>query len=394
MVRPRENGHAAGTGPLRVTHVIAALEAGGAENMLYKLVSATRADARHSVVTLLRGGHYAPRLVAEGVPVRSLDMRRGAPNPLAIVRLARHFRRERPDVIHGWMYHSNLLAGLASAAAHHIPVVWGIHHTSTLEGSTKPTTRWANALCAGLSGWLPARIVCCAESALRSHAAMGYRASRMVVIPNGFASEVLARDPLGGARVRSELSIAPEAPVVGLVSRFHPDKDPDNFLRAARLVAEADRRVVFVLAGMGLGPSNPALAARVDELGIRPYVRLLGLRSDVPALFSAMDVFALSSRSEAFPNVLGEAMLCGVPCAATDCGDAREIVGPTGRIVPPEDSAGLAGAILELLTLGERRRAELAVAARERIRARYDVSVVARRYAELYAEVSRSRPAP
>jgi glycosyltransferase involved in cell wall biosynthesis len=86
-------------------------------------------------------------------------------------------------------------------------------------------------------------------------------------------------------------------------------------------------------------------------------------------------------------------MLCGTPCVATDCGDAREIVGPAGRIVPPGDPARLGGAVLELLALREDARAELARAARERVRRRYDIRVVARQYAELYAEVRRSRPA-
>ena len=375
--------------PLRVTHVITGLGAGGAETALYRLVSATRGDLLHDVVSLTGPGHFGPRLLAEGVPVTCLGMRPATPSPLALVRLVRHLRALRPDVVQGWMYHANLLAGLAAGAAGRVPVVWGIHHARLLDRSTRRSTRWTNALCARLSTRLPARITCCAEAAARAHVGMGYDAGRVVVIPNGFDAGSLAREPAAGARVRAELAIPPAALVVGTVSRYHPDKDPDTLLRAAGQVVRADPRVVFVLAGRGLESANAALAARVEALGLRDRVRLLGSRGDVPALLSAMDVFALSSRSEAFPVVLGEAMLCELPCVATDCGDAQEIVGPWGRIVPPEDPGALAAGLRALLDASGRARAALGAGARERVRARYDLGRIARLYVELYAEVGR-----
>lgn len=373
--------------PLRITHVITGLGIGGAESALYRLVSATRGDLHHAVISLTDGGYFGPKLQAGGVPVSCLSMRPGVPDPLALVRLASHLLAERPDVVHGWMYHANLMAGLSAAAAGQIPVIWGIRHSVLSSRSAKHSTRLTNQMCARLSRLLPARIVCCAESALRAHAAIGYCASRMMVIPNGFDPEALTSAPGAGSHIRDELAIPQAVPVIGLVSRFHPDKDPDNFLRAARLVADSECRAVFLMVGNGFDWANAALSSRVDGFGLRDRVRLLGQRSDVPALLSAMDVFALSSRSEAFPNALAEAMLVGLPCAATNCGDSREIVGPCGRIVPPEDSTALGNAILGLLSLGEHERAELKAAARQRILQTYGLREVARRYMELYLEV-------
>lgn len=371
---------------LRVTHVITGLGAGGAETALYRLVSATRARLDHDVVSLTGPGHFGPRLLAEGVPVTCLNMRPGAPDPLALVRLIRHLRARRPGVVQSWMYHANLLAGLAAVAAGRIPAIWGIRHAE-LARSTKSSTRWTSAACAALSGILPAGVVFCADSALRAHAGMGYRARRMVVIPNGFAAESLARDLAAGARIRRELAIDERAVVVGSVSRFHPDKDPDNLLRAARQVAVSEPRAIFLLVGHGLDAANAWLSSRVGELGLRDRVRLLGERKDVPALLSAMDVFVQASRTEAFPNALGEAMLCGVACVATDCGDSREILGSAGLIVPAENPVALAGGILDLLAVDPAARAALGALARARVRERYDLREVARRYADLYAEV-------
>jgi glycosyltransferase involved in cell wall biosynthesis len=374
---------------IRVTHVITGLGAGGAQSALHKVVSSSQAyGLTHSVVSLTGG---PSTLEAQGVPVTSLGLRRGVPDVRAVARLARLLRRDRPDVVQSWMYHADLLAGVAALVAGHIPVVWGLRHADVDPRNAKRLTRWTRSVCARLSGVLPARIVCCAESARRSHAALGYRSDRMVVIPNGFDFQRFVADPKAGARIRQELSLPDRALVVGMLARFHPDKDFPNFLAAARLVAHSNPDAVFVLAGEGVDGSNSVLSSLIDDLAIRARVRLLGLRRDVASVLSAMDVLALPSRTEAFPNVLGEAMACQVPCVATDCGDSREILGATGRIVPPRDPAALARAILELLALDAIERKALGAAALERVRERYDLRVVARRYAELYASVSESR---
>jgi glycosyltransferase involved in cell wall biosynthesis len=257
----------------------------------------------------------------------------------------------------------------------------------------KKLTRFTRAVCARLSGVLPARIVCCAEAVMRSHASVGYRADRMVVIPNGFDVNRFVPDPAAGMRVRTELAVPPDAPVVGVMARFHPDKDHRTFLLAARAVAEAIRGAVFVLAGFGVTSANSVLAGWIDELGLGGRVRLLGVRDDVSAVLSAVDVVVQSSRAEGFPNVLGEAMACEIPVAATDCGESGEIVGQTGRIVAPGDASALAAAMIELLTLPAERRAALGRAARQRVVERYDIRTVARRFEALWEEVCTARVA-
>jgi glycosyltransferase involved in cell wall biosynthesis len=376
---------------MNVLHVITGLHTGGAEAMLYKLVRSTHeTSVRHSVVSLMDEGTYGAKLTAEGVSVSCLRMRRGVPDPLALVRLVRLLRRERPDVVQGWMYHANLLAGLAASVAR-VPVVWGIHHADVDRRNAKRLSYWTNSLSARLSGVIPSRVICCAESALRSHTRLGYRADRMLVIPNGFETDRFKPDAVARRAIRGELAIPDDAPVVGLVARFHPDKDHRNFIAAARQVARANARVVFVLAGDGVDLSNEDLRRWIDEAGIREHVRLLGRRSDVPEVLAGIDVLASSSRAEGFPQVLGEAMLCGVPCVTTDCGDSRDIVGRAGRIVAPRDPSALARSILEVLAVSPAERAGIGLEARESIRARYDIASVATRYLDLYRSVVSER---
>ncbi len=147
--------------------------------------------------------------------------------------------------------------------------------------------------------------------------------------------------------------------LVGLAARHDPLKDHGNFLKAAAIVARRFPMTRFVLCGDKVDANNPAIMAQISSLGLAEKCHLLGPRRDMARIHAALDVAVSSSISEAFPLVVGEAMSCGVPCAVTDVGDSAMMVGATGRVVPPRDPDALAGAILELLSLGPDARAQL-----------------------------------
>jgi glycosyltransferase involved in cell wall biosynthesis len=186
--------------------------------------------------------------------------------------------------------------------------------------------------------------------------------------------------------VRAELGLAAHAPLIGLVARFDPQKDHQGFLQAARRLHAHRPDVRFVLAGPGVDQCNGTLARTIAEAGLVNAVHLLGPRSDVPRLMAAFDVASLSSRwGEAFPNVVAEAMACGIPCVVTDVGDAAEIVGDTGLVVPPCDPQALAGGWERMLALPAEQRRDLGEQARARIAARYDLRQVTQRYETFYS---------
>jgi glycosyltransferase involved in cell wall biosynthesis len=160
-------------------------------------------------------------------------------------------------------------------------------------------------------------------------------------------------------------------------------KDHANFLQAAvRIGTELDN-VHFVLVGRDVTPNNNSLSGLVPRF-MESRFHWLGERTDVTDLMCAMDVLASSSWSEGFPNVLGEAMACGVPCVATDVGDSARVLGEFGRIVPPCDSTSLSMAVTELLRLDPNERIELGTAARSRVEAKYSISKIAGQYISLY----------
>lgn len=376
---------------MKVTHVITSLDVGGAETMLVKLLAGTSSDrCRSRVVGLLPEGRIGTRIRALGIPVDSLDMRHRAPDPRGLVRLARIFREDPPDVVQTWMYHADLMGGLVARFAGGVPVVWGIQNT-VLEAEWSPLlSRATLRACARLSRCLPNQIICCSEAAADAHARAGYAKDKMVVIPNGVDIESFRPDPGAGDRVRGELGLASGTPLVGLVARFAREKDHRTFAHAAGMVLRRAPDAQFVLCGAGVDDDNTELVGWLEVSGAREACHLLGLRDDVADLIPGFDVLVLSSITEAFPNVLGEAMASGVPCVTTDVGDARSIVGDTGRVVPPRSPEALAGGVIELLRLSRDARSDLGITARARVVADFSLGAIVERYLEVYEEIARS----
>lgn len=377
---------------INLVHVITGLNTGGAEIMLYKTAAfADRAKFSVSVVSMLPEGPVAEKLKAIGVPVLSLGMKKGLPNPASVFALRRYLRRGRADIVQTWMYHANLLGGLAARLAG-VPCVWGMHHSNLSPEVNRPRTVAVAKLCGLLSGPLPAKIVCCAQKTLELHADIGYRRDKMLVIPNGFDIRDFHPNPESRAVFREELGLPEDAFLIGMVGRYDPQKDHANFLLAAQYFTETNRDAHFVLCGDGLVPENGELVSKMPPLAKR-RTHLLGRRSDIPAINAALDIASLSSSDgEAFPNVVGEAMACETPCVVTDVGDTAVIVGDTGRVVPPRDARALAGAWGDMYDMSADARIILGKRARARIRDNFEIEEIVGRYEDLYEDVLRGEP--
>jgi glycosyltransferase involved in cell wall biosynthesis len=324
---------------------------------------------------------------ALGVPVHTLGMRAGMPGPSAFLRLQRHVRRLQPDAIQGWMYHGNLAASFATKVApKRTALTWNVRQSLYDLGNEKPLTRQVIRANRALSR-RPDAIIYNSRLSRSQHERFGFATDAAVIIPNGFDLTRLRPDYENSAAVRLEFGLDAEDLVIGHVARFHPMKDHATFLRAAVEVARRVPRARFLLAGRGVGPDNPVLSGIVPP-DFMPRFIFTGERRDVSRLMQAMDVLCSSSWSEAFPNVLGEAMACGVPCVATDVGDSASILGETGIVVPPSDRATLTQAIIAMLDKPSKARRDLGREARSRIEARFSLDAMVAHYAQLYEELT------
>ncbi|MBN2428725.1 MAG: glycosyltransferase [Deltaproteobacteria bacterium] len=370
--------------------VITGLGGGGAERMLLKLL--TRIDRNTfepEVISLTQLVEASEPLTKGfndiGVPVHSLGMRPGVPDPRKIFRLAKWFRKKRPHLVSTWMYHADLIGGLAAKLAGNIPVVWNIRHSNLESLVNKNTTLLTARCCALLSKKLPAKIICCGEVPRIVHVENGYDASKMVVIPNGFDLSSFKPNPGSRERIRRQLGLPTDAVAVGLVARFNPQKDHKNFVCAAALLKRCEPDSHFVLCGEGISWENAELCGWIKEFGLQSSFHLLGHRADIMDLNCALDVATSSSScGEGFPNVLGEAMACEIPCVATDVGDSALIIGDTGKVVPAGDSVALAEAWRTILALIPEDRTNLGIAARKRIQDHFSLAAVAQKYEDLF----------
>jgi len=370
--------------PLRIAHVINLKSWGGAELVLLRLLADGNHQAfEHLVVSLSVPGPELDRFASAGIETWALGFRSPVTTPWHLLRLRRRLGEFAPHVVQTWMYHADLLGGLAAQA----PVCWNIRRT-TPGDSVKRATGLTAGLCARLSHRLPTRIVCCGQAAQRHHAALGYAADRMVVIPNGFDTHLWRPDPALRKEVRRELGVGDDVLLVGLMARYMPVKNHALFLQAASLVARVRDDVQFVCCGRDVGPAHGAFAAAVAAAGLTDRVHALGHRGDLPRLNAALDVACSSSLQEGFPNVVGEAMACGVPCVVTDVGDSALLVGDTGKVVPPADTAAFASALATLLALSVKERAGLGERARARIEEHFSLPVMIDSYQDLWATVS------
>ena len=328
-----------------IFHIISGLNDGGAEVVLYRLCTSDK-TVKHYVVSLMDEGKYGSLLRAAGVQVSCLSMPRGRVTASGLWQLWQLLRQVRPQVVQTWMYHADLIGGVIARLAGVKRVFWGIHHTMLDTERSKRSTIWVARLCARISSGVPSTIICCAQKALEVHRDLGYAADKLQVISNGYDLVRFCIDGEARVRLRADWSVG-DRWLIGMVGRFDPLKDHENLLNALAIIKSNGVDFCCVLAGRGLDQNNTQLMVWLAEHNLTSEVRLLGQRTDIPDVMNALDVHVLSSSSEAFPNVVAEAMACGTPVVTTNVGDAALIVGETGWVVPPKDPKALADALLQ-----------------------------------------------
>lgn len=369
-----------------IVFIITDLDMGGAEIMLYHLLSKIN-QQRFSpvVVSLIDSGVWGNRIEALGIPVYSVGMQQGKPTPAAVFRLIQKVNKLKPDIIQGWMYHGNLAAQLASIFnAGKVPVFWSIHHSPTSLSSERIMTRAIIKIGANISQF-NRKVIFVSQNSQKLHEKLGYSSNNSCVIPNGFDTDLFQPSIAAKKELRSELSLPESSLSIGLIGRFHPMKDHANFFQAAALIVNDYPEAHFVLAGTDVNSNNSTLTDLIAKLNLTNRVHLLGERRDMDRIIPALDILSLSSAfGEAFPLVVGEAMSCCVPCAVTDVGDSAFIVGDTGKVVPPKDSQALANSWKDLISIGAEGREALGKAARERIMTYFSLESVVNEYEKLY----------
>lgn len=364
---------------MELTFLITGLAYGGAETQLVHL--ATRLKSRGwkvGVVSLMPPKAYVEDLEAAGVPVFSLGIRRKLPDPRPVLRLARIIWKWRPDIVHSFMVHANILARLVRVLAP-VPVLICSAHNIDEGGRLREILyRLTDPLCD-----LTTQV---SQAGLERYVRVGAVPRRKIrYIPNGVDTERFKPNPEDRLRVRKELGV--DGFVWLVVGRFDPQKDYPNMLQAFARVVRKYPDTVLLIAGDG--PLRETMENLAQELGIEKHVKFLGIRRDIPQLMNAADAYVMSSSWEGMPNVLLEASATGLPVVATDVGGNREIVleGKTGFLAPPGNPEALALAMVRLMDLPEEKRLAMGRKAREHVVERFSLEKVVDLWEALYEEL-------
>lgn len=375
----------------RVLHVISGLEVGGAEMALYRLVSRMAALGYPLMVaSLLGGGGVEDALLESRIEVASL--RRKVPalgpvanGPLALLARSRSFR---PQVVMGWMYHGIALAhALRAVIAPASVLLWNVRCTLD-ESQTLPLGTRGLIRALRFASRMPSAIVYNSNLGRSQHIDQGFVDRHGAVIANGVDLESWRPDREAGRAVRRELGIEADAFVLGHVARFHPMKGQLDLLAAAASTGFPGNAVLLMV-GRGVAPENPDIGRALARLPGSIRVVMPGERADVPAVMNALDAFCLSSTSEGFPNVVIEAMACGVPCVVTDVGDAPSMVDASGWVVRRSCPDDLAKAVAGVAALDRAQLARHGELARERVVEHYSMDRMVSDYVQLFSRTVR-----
>jgi glycosyltransferase involved in cell wall biosynthesis len=377
---------------MKIIFIITGLTTGGAEMMLFKLLSRIdRYRFSPTVISLIDRGKLADPIEALGIPVYTLGMKPGGVPTISIIwKLVTIFMETKPDLVQGWMYHANLAAQVGNIlSCQFAPIIWNIRHSiDSLSDESRSTATIIKASIP-LSNFTD-KIIYNSRISAAQHKALGYPVDKEIIISNGFNPELFKPSIAARISVRAELGLPDECLLIGRVARFHEMKDYPNLLQAAAILLKEHPDIHFLLIGNEVNLKNPILAELIQKLGIGDRIHLKDESQNISHYTAALDLATTSSsHGEAFPNAIGEAMCCGIPCVVTDVGDSAWVVGATGRFVPPRNPQALAAAWQELIDLGAEGRAALGVAARKRAIDCFSLDLVVSEYEKLYESIAK-----
>tara|TARA_Y100001978_G_scaffold74466_1_gene66731 strand:+ start:10521 stop:11648 length:1128 start_codon:yes stop_codon:yes gene_type:complete len=335
---------------MKIIHIITSLGEGGAQSILLRICRETSDIHQHKIISLIDDKTQIEDFDKERFEIIFLNFNKIPFGPInGIFRLFRILLLDNSDVIQTWLYHADLFGGLIAKLNLKKNVIWNIRNCN-IDSNTKFTTKLIVFILSKLSRIVPSKIIFNSRKSMLKHCeSFGYTNKKSILIHNGFDTEKYHINNKYRIKIRNELKIQNKEYVLGMIARFHPDKNHEYLFQTLKKVKSKIKNFKCILVGNEINKNNLKLAKLIEKYELERNIILLGIRRDIHKLMNALDLHILSSNTEAFPNVLGEAMACGIPCVSTNVGDAKFIIGDTGWLVPFCDSKIFANTIITAL---------------------------------------------
>jgi len=336
---------------LKIVYIIVSLETGGAQSMLIRLLKCIDKDRFDVIViSLTDTGELGQSVIDLGVPLITIGMTKNLFNIFALIRLYGAIRKTCPDVVHTWMYHSDLIGGLLARLLCVPRIVWGVRSADFFSSDTSLSTKLIVKVCAWLSTKVPHAIVYNSRKGLDHHNSLGYTKNNSHVIYNCVDTDRFKPQSSCYINLRRELNVADNRKIIGIVARYDYLKNHTGFIEMAKFVNDYDKDCDFLMIGANIKNNKP-LISLVRDRNILDNFHLWDSVPDIENIIGGLDAVIITSSSEAFPNVLIESMACGVPCFSTDVGDVRQVIYDKDWVVPIGDMKKLADVCIQYLEL-------------------------------------------
>jgi glycosyltransferase involved in cell wall biosynthesis len=363
----------------RVLLLSTSLGLGGADRQILHLAQVLRANGYEvRLVSMTPIEEMGQQALAEGLPITSLNMRRGRADWQSFDRLVSLLRSWRPHVLTSFMYHANLMGRVAGKWAGVPLIVTSIRaerNGSAVRDWLMRLTNWMDHCCTTNSKQV--------ADSLRRRGLLADQKAR--VIPNGVDIAAFSTSAGERLRTRDELGLAPREFLWLAIGRLWQQKDYPTLLQAFQPLANAPARLAIA----GRGPLLDELQREAAKLGIASQVKFLGVRHDIAALLGAADGLVLSSAWEGMPNVVMEALAAGTPVVATEVGGVAEVVeaGKSGFLAPAQNPVALSEAMRQLMALSTEERRQMGMTGHSHVTAQYSLQAMADRWLALYEEL-------
>ena len=372
---------------MRVLHIITGLGNGGAENTLYKLCKYDHKN-KHIVISITTKGKYFSILKNMGIEVYYLNLK--FYSIFKFFKLIRLIYFLKPEIIQTWLIIGDLLGGIAGRLAGGKNIVWNIHFSNLKLDSTKLRNLIIIKILARLSYLIPKRTIIVSKDGLKNCKNLGYSKKKLIFIPNGYELSIFNFDKKQEFYFRKKFKIKKNIPIIGNVSRYDPIKDHNTLFKALTLIKQKKINFLCILVGLNMNKKNRNLTSDINKLDLKKNIKLLGSKKNISEIMNGLDIHILTSKSEAFPNVVVEAMACKTPCIATNVGDCSSIIGDTGWLAPPQNPIKLARVIeIALSEIGKKKWKKRRNQARLRIKRNFDISRMIKSFNNLWTLINK-----
>ena len=376
----KQNNSSSPSDQMKIFHLIPNLSRGGAEVLLCDLVIGMKKDIASTVICFDSSGNLQKRVQENSIKIISLDINQKGLIK-AVLELYKLITQEKPDILHCWMYHSNLIGGFIGRISGIKKIIWSIH--SNMPKTLSKSTYLVNRLSAIFSGLLAHKIIFVSEASFNKHRILGYEENKSILIQNGINTQIFSNSIEDRTTFRNDLGLGLKDILIGLMGRNVPEKDYPNFFKSINSI-QTKTPFHIALAGKGMDPSNRNLQKLISKYAIRHHIHLLGEIDNTKQFFNGLDIFVISSISESAPVALLEAMSVGVKIIVTNVGDCKKILGNEEYVCEPSDPVDLAKKISHAISLDNESKAILIKNFRKRVKLRYSQEVMRDNYLDLY----------